>query len=123
MTNIWELLLQTLSVSLVAVLLLVVKGLLRDKLSPRWQYGVWGVLALRIVLPVRLMGNDILLPLPLWLETAKGVAEGSLHSAYVPMGSVCWQSFCGMGSPMGGCGGCSAAAAPYLRRRSGGWTP
>ena len=35
MTNLWSFLLQTLTASGVAVLLLVVKGMFRDKLSPR----------------------------------------------------------------------------------------
>lgn len=82
MTNIWGFLLQTVTASLIATLLLTVKWLLRDKLSPRWQYGVWGVLALRIVWPVRLTGKYILLPLPLWLETVKAVVESSLNSTY-----------------------------------------
>ncbi len=51
MANIWEALYQTLSVSLAAAVLLLVKWLLRDKLSPRWQYAVWGVLALRALIP------------------------------------------------------------------------
>ena len=41
MENIWSFLLQTLSVSLIGLLLLVVKLLLRNRLSPRWQYAVW----------------------------------------------------------------------------------
>lgn len=82
MTDVWVFLLQTLSVSVVAVLLLIVKWLLSDKLSPRWQYAVWSVLALRIVLPVWMTGKYILLPLPLWLETVKGVVESSLKSTY-----------------------------------------
>lgn len=82
MTDIWAFLLQTLSVSLVAALLMVVKWLLGDKLSPRWQYGVWSVLSLRIVLPVWTTGKYTLLPLPLWLETVKGVVENSLNSVY-----------------------------------------
>ena len=49
MTNLWEFLLQTAYVSLVGVLLLVIKWLLRDKLSPRWQYFVWVVLAARLL--------------------------------------------------------------------------
>ena len=54
MTNIWSFLLQTLMASVVAVILLVVKKLLEDKLSPRWQYGVWSVLVLRFLVPVNL---------------------------------------------------------------------
>ena len=51
MENIWSFLLQTLSVSLIGLLLLVVKLLLRNRLSPRWQYAVWGVLAVRLMVP------------------------------------------------------------------------
>jgi bla regulator protein BlaR1 len=81
MTSIWGFLVQTLTVSLAAALLLAVKELLSDKLSPRWQYGVWSVLALRILLPVS-MGRNVLLPIPLWVETWKATAEKALHSAY-----------------------------------------
>lgn len=51
MTDFWSFLLQTLTASGVAVLLLCVKALFRDKLSPRWQFGVWGILALILLLP------------------------------------------------------------------------
>ena len=46
MTDLWSFLLQTLTASGVAALLLAVKAMFRDKLSPRWQFGIWGVLAL-----------------------------------------------------------------------------
>ncbi len=82
MTNIWSFLLQSLTVSLVAALLLLLKNLLGDKLSPRWQYGIWSILALRIVLPAGLAGRYFVLPLPLWLETVKAIAERTLDSAY-----------------------------------------
>lgn len=81
MTDIWGFLVQTMTVSLVAALLLVVKELLADKLSPRWQYGIWGVLVLRILLPVSMVRNGLLL-VPLWVETWKGAAERILDSAY-----------------------------------------
>lgn len=81
MVNIWGFLLQTLSLSLTAALLLIVKRLLSDKLSPRWQYGVWVVLALRALIPVD-PSAGALLPLPLWAETLKGLAERGLSSAY-----------------------------------------
>ena len=54
MESIWSFLLQTLTVSLTAAVLLLLKFLLRDKLSPRWQYAVWSILALRILLPAAL---------------------------------------------------------------------
>lgn len=85
MTDLWGFLLQTLYISLVGGLLLLVKWLLRDKLTPRWQYGVWSVLALRILVPVHTIGKYVLLPLPLWVEMAKLLVESHLHSAYADL--------------------------------------
>ncbi len=82
MTDLWEFLLQTAYVSLVGVLLLVIKWLLRDKLSPRWQYVVWVVLAARLLVPATLGGGTALLPLPLWIEMAQLTVEEGLSSAY-----------------------------------------
>lgn len=81
MGNIWEFLLQTLTVSLTAAVLLIVKYLLADKLSPRWQYGIWGLLALRALIPVG-MTRQVLLPLPAWVDMCKTAAERGLASAY-----------------------------------------
>lgn len=81
MPNIWSFCLQTLTVSLVSLLLLLIKRLLEDKLSPRWQYGIWCLLALRCLLPTTIH-RDVLLPLGLWLETGKSLAEAGLNSAY-----------------------------------------
>ena len=81
MENIWEFLLQTLNVSLVAAVLLLVKQLFRDKLSPRWQYGTWSILALRILIPSGIH-RQFLLPFPIWLETWKGKAEKMLQSGF-----------------------------------------
>lgn len=81
MGNIWEFLLQTLTVSLVAAVLLILKYLLADKLSPRWQYGIWGLLALRALIPAW-MTRQVLLPLPTWVDMWKTAAERGLASAY-----------------------------------------
>lgn len=82
MTNLWAFLLQTLYVTGVGLLLLAIKTLLKDKLSPRWQYAVWSVLALRILLPAYTGKYYVLLPLPLWVETAKVMLEPHWASAY-----------------------------------------
>lgn len=82
MTNLWAFLLQTLYVAGVGLLLLAIKTLLKDKLSPRWQYAVWAVLALRILLPAYTWKYYVLLPLPLWVETAKVMVEPHWASAY-----------------------------------------
>ena len=81
MTNIWGFLEQTLTVSIVAAVLLIIKSLLNDKLSPRWQYGIWSVLALRMLFPVQ---NDrmVFLPVSYWIEILKAQVEASLQSVY-----------------------------------------
>ncbi len=81
MNNIWEFLLQTATVTLVALFLLVIKRIFADKLSPRWQYGIWLIFLLRILLPVS-MTRNVLLPLPLELETLKSMVERGLTSSY-----------------------------------------
>ena len=85
MTSIWGFLLCTLAASVTAALLLAVKRLLEDKIPPSWQYGVWGVLLLRLALPFGLdgsSGRQVLLPLPEWVETLKTLCEQHLDSAY-----------------------------------------
>ena len=72
MRDLWCVLLQTLTASGVAVFLLVLKALFRDKLSPRWQFSVWGILALVLLIPAGSFGRHLLLDWPLWIDTLKG---------------------------------------------------
>ena len=87
MSSIWTFLTQTLSVSVVALLLLFLKGIMADKLSPRWQYSVWCLLALRIIIPVA-SNQNIFLPIPVWVEMLKTFVESNLSSAYSSAFSV-----------------------------------
>lgn len=87
MNNIWNFLIQTISVSVVALLLLFLKGIMADKLSPRWQYSVWCLLALRIIIPVA-SNQNIFLPVPVWVEMLKTLVESNLKSAYSSAFSV-----------------------------------
>lgn len=87
MSNIWAFLTQTLSVSVVALLLLFLKGIMADKLSPRWQYTVWCLFALRIIIPVA-SNQNIFLPIPVWVEMLKTFVESNLSSAYSSAFSV-----------------------------------
>ena len=64
MTDIWSFLLQTLTASGVAALLLILKAMFRDKLSPRWQFAAWGVLAVVLLLPAGRGGRYTLLNWP-----------------------------------------------------------
>ena len=88
MENIWAFILQTLTVSIVAALILFLKWLFQDKLSPRWQYGVWIVLILRIIFPAQI-DKALFFNLPVWVETLKATAEQHLHSAYLHRTASC----------------------------------
>lgn len=57
MFDIWSFLLQTLTVSGIAALILVIKALFKDKLPPKWQFAVWSVLGLMILIPAELFGR------------------------------------------------------------------
>lgn len=59
MTDLWSFLLQSLTASAAAALLLLLKGLFRDKLPPSWQFSVWGVLGLVLLLPAGLGGRYV----------------------------------------------------------------
>ncbi len=77
MRDLWGFLLQTLTASGVAALLLIVKSMFRDKLPPRWQFAVWGVLGAVLLLPAGLGGRYVLLNWPWYVETGKALLTGS----------------------------------------------
>ena len=60
MLDIWGFLLQTLTASGVAVLILIIKSLLKDKLPPKWHFAVWSILGIIVLLPTGLFGNYVL---------------------------------------------------------------
>ena len=93
MTDIWSFLLQTLTASGVAMLLFAVKAMFRDKLSPRWQFAIWGVLAAVLLLPAGRGGRYVLLNWPMLIETAKSALTGEFGTltrviAPVPLPSL-----------------------------------
>ncbi|MBQ9070269.1 MAG: hypothetical protein IJY23_02850 [Clostridia bacterium] len=71
MFDIWGFLLQTLSISGVAMLILVVKALFKDKLPPKWQFAVWGVLGIVILIPAGIGGRYVLFRWQLVVEVIK----------------------------------------------------
>ncbi len=60
MFDLWGFLLQTLSVSGVAALILIVKALFKDKLPPKWQFAVWGIFGIIMLIPAGIGGRYIL---------------------------------------------------------------
>ena len=71
MFDIWAFLLQTLTVSGVALLILVVKRLFRDKLPPKWQFSIWLVVAAAMVMPAGLGGRYVLVNWPMVVDLLK----------------------------------------------------
>ncbi len=82
MSNIYEVLLQTIYISAICVLILILKWLLADKLSPKWQYGIWSVLILSILIPYKLQ-SYIIPDLVLYFEVFKTKIEKLLTSSYI----------------------------------------
>ena len=76
MRDIWSFLLQTLTASGVAALLLAVKAMFRDKLSPRWQFAAWGVLAVVLLVPAGLGGRYVLVNWPFYVEALRSALTG-----------------------------------------------
>lgn len=72
MFDIWAFLLQTLTASGAAVFLLVLKGLFKDKLPPKWHFLVWSVLGVMVLLPAGLSGRYTLFHWQIAVETIKG---------------------------------------------------
>lgn len=81
MTNIWGFWVQTMSVSFIAGIVLLLKYIMKDKLSPRWQYGVWSVLLASVLIPVH-MSRYIFPQLYIWIETGKAIVEKKLTSNF-----------------------------------------
>lgn len=95
MTDIWGFLLQTLTASGAAALLLAVKAMFRDKLPPRWQFASWGVLGLVLLLPAGAGGRYVLVNWPWAVETARTVLTGdysSLARVTAPIPLPCFQA-------------------------------
>ena len=76
MGTIWAFLLQTLTASEAAVLLLLVKTIFRDKLTPRWQFSAWGVLALVLLVPAGVGRRYALVNWPLLVEFVRTLCTG-----------------------------------------------
>jgi len=74
MYNIWSFFLQTIAVSIVAGIILLLKKIFEDKLSPKWQYGIWTLLAIRILVPVN-VSSYVVPQLALWIEMLKAYVE------------------------------------------------
>ncbi|MBE6641846.1 MAG: M56 family metallopeptidase [Ruminococcaceae bacterium] len=71
MFDIWGFLLQTYTVSGVGALILLIKALFKDKLSPKWQFAVWSVLGIIMLLPAGMFGRYTLFRWQIPIEIMK----------------------------------------------------
>ena len=85
MRDLWGFLLQTLTVSGAAVLVLVVKTLLCRQLSPRWQAGIWCLVGIVAMLPAGWGGRYVLVNWPAAVETLKAALAGDYGPLRVTM--------------------------------------
>lgn len=42
----------TITTSITAFVILIVKTILKNKISPNWQFLIWSILAIRLLIPV-----------------------------------------------------------------------
>ena len=84
MYNIWGFLLQTIAVSIVTGIILLLKKIFEDKLSPKWQYGIWSLFAIRILVPVN-VSSYVVPQIALWLEILKANVEERLSSVFASL--------------------------------------
>lgn len=82
MTNIWDFLLQTIEVSLTAALILLLKQIFQDKLSPRWQYAAWLLLAGKLLVPTGAGGHYLSSRLAAWILAVRAAVESGGASQY-----------------------------------------
>ncbi len=92
MTNIWGFLSQTAEVSVMAILLLLLKTMLKDKLPPRWQYNVWWVMAVAALVPAGFENRYIIRYIHICLQAVKTIVERGLSSRYTAGEKVVYNS-------------------------------
>ena len=86
MFDLWAFLLQTLTASGVAALLLLIKALFQDKLTPRWQFLVWSVLGIALLVPAGYHGRYVFFRWQIPIEMLKSLCgDFSFTHVYAPI--------------------------------------
>ncbi len=86
MLDIWAFLLQTLTVSGAAALILLLKALFKDKLPPKWQFAVWGVLGIICLVPAGIGGRYTLFNWRVAVEALKSTfGDYSFTRVFFPL--------------------------------------
>ncbi len=82
MTNIWGFVIQTVQVSFVALILLFLKEIMKDKLPPLWHYSIWSAFAVALVVPAGLGGKFLLRKPVAYIQAVKTLTESNFNSFY-----------------------------------------
>lgn len=75
MYDIWGFLLQTLTASGVALLLIVIKAIFKDKLPSKWHFALWGILWLILLIPAGWNGRYTLFNWQIVIELLKSTVR------------------------------------------------
>ena len=85
MFDLWSFLLQTLTASGVAIIILILKVLFKDKLPPSWHFALWIVLGITLLVPAGLQGRYILVHWQFTIELIKSwVGDYSYYQVLFP---------------------------------------
>ena len=82
MFDLWSFSRALAAASMAALFVLVLQHIFRDKLSPQWQYAVWMVVVLRLILPVGWLGRSAIADLTGLGEALRTWVELGLDSAW-----------------------------------------
>lgn len=87
MKDIYDFLICTLSASLPAVYILIIKRVFRDKLTPLWQFALWAVLAVSLIFPLNVSTNLSFLTetLKTFLSGTVSLSKPVLSVPFIPM--------------------------------------
>lgn len=85
MLDIWGFLLQTLTASSVALIVITIKHIFKDTLSPKWHFAIWSIAGIFTLVPASLKGTFILFNEGFILELFKNLAgEYKTTSVFLP---------------------------------------
>ena len=83
MYSIWGFILQTVEISLIAIFILIIKNVFKDKLSPKWQYASWTILFIHMIIPVGIFKKYLSTSIAIYLEIFKSIIEKTMNSNYI----------------------------------------
>lgn len=72
MRDIWSFLLQTLTVSSVGLIIIILKKVFKDTLPPKWHFAMWGIVGIFTLIPASIKSTYILFNENFILELLKG---------------------------------------------------